>query len=42
VRRDVRSAFTELLGKGLVAESCRRLPGGTAVYQFGPVGDVRR
>jgi predicted GNAT superfamily acetyltransferase len=36
LRRDVRSAFTDLLGKGLVAESCRQRPGGTAVYQFGP------
>jgi predicted GNAT superfamily acetyltransferase len=41
VRRDVRSAFTDLLGKGLAAESCRRLPGGTAVYQFGPGPEPR-
>jgi predicted GNAT superfamily acetyltransferase len=36
VRRDVRSAFTDLLGKGLVAESCQRLSADTAVYLFGP------
>ena len=41
VRRDVRSAFTDLLGKGLVAESCRQRPGGTAVYQFGPAPEPR-
>jgi predicted GNAT superfamily acetyltransferase len=41
VRRDVRSAFTDLLGKGLVAESCRQRPGGTAVYQFGPAPKPR-
>jgi predicted GNAT superfamily acetyltransferase len=36
VRRDVRSAFTDLLGKGLVAQSCQRLSDETAVYLFGP------
>ena len=36
VRRDVRAAFTDLLGKGLVAESCQRLSAETAVYLFGP------
>jgi predicted GNAT superfamily acetyltransferase len=41
VRRDVRSAFTDLLGKGLVAESCQQSPGGTAVYQFGPAPEPR-
>lgn len=41
VRRDVRSAFTDLLGRGLVAESCRQRPGGTAIYQFGPTPEPR-
>jgi predicted GNAT superfamily acetyltransferase len=43
VRRDVRSAFTDLLGKAVVAVSCRRLDSETAVYHFGPApeaGDV--
>lgn len=41
IRRDVRTAFTDLLAKGLVAESCRRLPDGTGVYLFGAADDVR-
>jgi predicted GNAT superfamily acetyltransferase len=41
VRRDVRSVFSDLLGKGLVAESCRLLRSGTAVYQFGPAPKPR-
>ncbi len=36
VRRDVRTTFTDLLGKGLVAESCHRLSAETSVYLFGP------
>jgi predicted GNAT superfamily acetyltransferase len=34
VRDQVRAAFTDLLGKGLVAESCQ-VVGGTGVYVFG-------
>jgi len=43
VRRDVRSAFADLLAKGLVAISCQRVDSATAVYFFGPAkeaGDV--
>ncbi|WP_433159930.1 GNAT family N-acetyltransferase [Kribbella sp. CA-247076] len=36
----VRQGFTDLLGKGLAADSCRRLPNGTGVYLFGAVSDV--
>ncbi|WP_410793605.1 hypothetical protein [Kribbella sp. C-35] len=34
--RELRRSFEELLGKGLVAVSCRRLPDGTGAYYFGP------
>ena len=36
VRRDVRTALSDLLGKGLVAVSCARISATTAVYVFGP------
>lgn len=36
VRRDVRTAFTDLLDRGLVAGSCRRLSATTAAYRFAP------
>ncbi|MGW1345949.1 GNAT family N-acetyltransferase [Kribbella sp. NPDC002412] len=37
----VRQGFLDLLGKGLAADSCRRLPSGTAVYLFGAADDGR-
>lgn len=37
---ELRRSFEELLGKGLVAVSCRRLPDGSAAYYFGPVDDA--
>jgi predicted GNAT superfamily acetyltransferase len=40
VRRDVRSAFADLLGKGLVAISCQRVDAETAVYFFGPAQEA--
>ena len=40
VRRDIRAGFQGLLGKGLVAKSCTRLPDGNAAYCFGPVDDA--
>jgi predicted GNAT superfamily acetyltransferase len=36
----VRQGFLDLLGKGLAADSCRRVSSETAVYLFGAVGDV--
>ena len=33
---ELRRSFEELLHKGLVAVSCRRLPSGDAAYYFGP------
>ena len=42
VAERVRQGFADLLGKGLAAESCRRLPNGTAVYLFGTVGRCLR
>ena len=40
VRRDVRSAFTDLFGKGLVAVSCRRVDPDTAIYYFKPAPEA--
>jgi predicted GNAT superfamily acetyltransferase len=40
VRRDVRSAFTDLFGKGLVAVSCRRVDPETAIYYFKPAPEA--
>lgn len=37
---DLRRSFEELLGKGLVAVSCRRLPDGTGLYSFGQADDA--
>ncbi|MEV0286814.1 GNAT family N-acetyltransferase [Kribbella sp. NPDC050820] len=37
----VRQGFLDLLGKGLAADSCRRLPNRTAVYLFGAADDGR-
>jgi hypothetical protein len=33
---ELRRSFEQLLGKGLVAVSCRRLPDGNGAYYFGP------
>jgi predicted GNAT superfamily acetyltransferase len=38
--RELRRSFEELLGKGLVAVSCRRLPDGAGAYYFGPADDA--
>jgi predicted GNAT superfamily acetyltransferase len=37
---DLRRSFEELLAKGLVAVSCRRLQDGTDAYYFGPADDA--
>ena len=37
---ELRRSFEELLAKGLVAVSCRRMPDGDGAYFFGPVDDV--
>ncbi|TWD72515.1 putative GNAT superfamily acetyltransferase [Kribbella amoyensis] len=42
VRRDVRSTFTDLFGKGAAAVSCRRVDATTAVYFFAPVEEAGR
>jgi predicted GNAT superfamily acetyltransferase len=39
-KAELRRSFDELLGKGLVAVSCRRQPDRTAAYYFGPVDDA--
>jgi predicted GNAT superfamily acetyltransferase len=39
-KAELRRSFEELLGKGLAAVSCRRLPDGNAAYYFGPVDDA--
>jgi predicted GNAT superfamily acetyltransferase len=39
-KAELRRSFEELLGKGLAAVSCRRLPDGSAAYYFGPVDDA--
>lgn len=41
VRREVRTAFIDLLGKGLVAESCARVDADTAVYRFGSAAEAK-
>jgi len=40
VRREGRASFVELFGKSLAAVSCRRLPDGTAVYDFAGADDA--
>ena len=37
---ELRRSFEELLAKGLVAVSCRRLVDGTGAYYFGPADDA--
>lgn len=37
---ELRRSFEELLAKGLVAVSCRRLADGTGAYYFGPADDA--
>ncbi|MET9316618.1 hypothetical protein ABZX12_32765 [Kribbella sp. NPDC003505] len=37
---ELRRSFEELLAKGLIAVSCRRLADGTGAYYFGPADDA--
>ena len=39
-KAEIRVTFEALLGKGLAAVSCRRLPNGNAAYYFGPADDA--